>query len=62
MSFALDRNLIFFHRLEQRTLSFWSGAIDFIGQDEMRKHRSGMKLAQLFFRVEDGDAENIGWQ
>ena len=62
MGFAIDRNLVFFHSFEQRTLGFWSGPVDFIGQDKMCKHRPGMKPEHLFFRVEDGYAENIGGQ
>ena len=39
MRVAVHRHLALVHRLQQRGLRFGSGAVDFIGQQDIRKHR-----------------------
>ena len=46
--FAFDGDLFFFHRLQQRALSFWAGAVDLVSQQHLRKNRSWMKHKRLF--------------
>ncbi len=40
---ALNRDLLFFHRLKQRALGFGAGAVDLVGQQHLGKQRAGMK-------------------
>ena len=41
--FAIDADLMFFHGFEQRALRFRRTAIDFVGQQHVREHGSGMQ-------------------
>ena len=56
---ALDGHLFFFHGFEQRALSFGAGAVDFIGQQHLRKHRSGMENKGLFAALENRHAREV---
>ncbi len=62
MRHAIDADLPFFHRFEQRALRARAGAIDLIGQQQLREHRPGAELELLVAAVEDGDAEDVGRQ
>jgi hypothetical protein len=41
--FAFHRHLLFFHRFEQRALRLGAGAVDFVGQQHLGKHRAGVE-------------------
>ncbi len=59
---TFDGDLVFFHRFEQGALGLGCCSIDFIGEDEVREHRAGMKLENLLCGVEDRNPENVGRQ
>jgi hypothetical protein len=41
--FAFHRDLLFFHGLQQRALGLGAGAVDFVGQQHLGKHRAGVE-------------------
>ena len=59
---AIDRDLSFFHRFQQRTLRFGTGAIDFVGQHELGEDRPRMKLKAAVSLFVDRHAKNVGGQ
>ncbi len=44
MRIAEDGNLLFFHRLEHRRLSFRRRSVDLVGKNNMREDRSALEL------------------
>ena len=60
MRYAIHRNVVFFHRLEQRALCFRSRPIDFVNQHDLGKKRPAMKNEALLFPIENRVADNIG--
>ena len=52
MGVIVHRHLRFIHHLEQRRLRFRRGAVDFIGQHDVRENRSGLEFK--FCRARDG--------
>jgi hypothetical protein len=59
---AIERYVLFLHRLEQRALRLWRGAIDLVGEDELRKERSGVEDEALLVAIEDRVAEDVRGQ
>ena len=43
-----DGDLLLLHGFEQGRLGFWRGAIDFVGQQEIREDRPGLEIHDLF--------------
>jgi hypothetical protein len=62
LGLALDRHLALFHGLEQRALGLGRGAIDLVGQQHLREHRTGMEHEGGSFAVEHGDTGDVGRQ
>ena len=62
VSLPLERNLPFFHRLQERALRARRGTVDFVGQQHLRKDRplADFKLARI--RLEHGTARHVGRQ
>src|SRR5206468_2172032 len=60
VSGAVGRNMILFHRLQQRALSLCRGPIHFINQNHLRKKWPLMKNESLLFTIENRIAKNIG--
>ena len=63
MAGAGDRDMLFLHRLQQRRLGAWRGAVDLVGHQQLRKHRTGNKTkaalpARAF--LQHLGAENVG--
>ena len=59
---AGDRDVLFLHRLQQRGLGARAGAVDFVGHQELREHRSGNEAERSFAGialVQHFGAENI---
>ena len=44
---AFHAHLLFFHRFQQRALRFGAGAVDFVGQQNLRKHGARVKSEAL---------------
>src|SRR3954469_4225386 len=59
---SVDRNLALVHGLEQRRLSLWSGTVDFVGQQNVGKHRPAFEFEFLLCRRIYGNTENVGRQ
>ena len=59
-SLLADGDLFFLHRFEQRALDLGGRAVDFIGEDEIRKHRAVLHAEACFTRVVDFSAYDIG--
>ena len=59
---AVDRDATFAHRFQQRGLRARGGPIDFIGQHDLRKHRSGAKLEVVGLGIEDRSPGDVGGQ
>jgi len=53
---------MFLHRLEQSALRFGGGAVDLVDQHHLRKEGAWVKNETLFISIEDGIAENVGWE
>jgi hypothetical protein len=58
----VDRDLAFFHCLEQSALRFRAGAIDFVGQQHFREDRAGMKGELRTASFVDRHANHVGGQ
>ena len=56
---ALDAHLGFAHRFEQRRLRARRGAVDFVGEQNVREHRAFVKMKFLILLVENGNSENV---
>ena len=59
---ALAGDLVFFHGFKQRALGFGRGAVDLVGEHELREYRAMMECKALGVRLIDGHAENVGRQ
>ena len=59
---AVDCDLHLIHSFEQGRLGFGRGAVDFIGQQNVRKNRALFELERLGVRVVDGDAQHVTGQ
>ena len=62
MRHAVDADLPLFHRLEQGALRLGAGAVDLVGQQQLREHRSGPELELLGDPIEHRDADDVGRQ
>ena len=60
--FAFGGDLAFFHRFEQRALRFGRGAVDFVGEQNLRKQGAGEETEGAFLAVENGNADDISGQ
>ena len=56
---AVHAHLAFAHRFEQRRLRARRGAVDFVGQQDVREDRAFVKMKLLVALVENGNAENV---
>jgi hypothetical protein len=56
---ALDAHLRFAHRLQQRRLRARRGAVDFVGEQNVREHRAFVKMELLVALAENGNAEDV---
>lgn len=61
-AFAVARNLMFAHALQQRGLGARRGAVDFVGEQDVREHRAGAELEAALFRAVDVRADDVGGQ
>ena len=59
---AVGRDLVFLHGFEQRALRLGRRAIDFVGQHQLREHRSAVEAELSGLRLEDRDADDVGRQ
>ncbi len=57
---AVDRHLVFLHRLEQRRLRLRWRAVDFIRQQDVAENRSGQKFEGLRVGLENVRADQVG--
>lgn len=62
VGFSLHRNLMLFHRFQQRALRFGRGAINFIGQRHLVKYRAGMEFKLVVFNIKNRSADDVGRQ
>lgn len=55
---------LFLHRLQEGGLSFWRGAVDFVCQEDVAEHRSGLVFKNLgsVSLDENLSANNVGRQ
>jgi hypothetical protein len=60
--FSVDRDLFLFHALQQAGLGTGSGAVDFVSQQDVGKHRAGAEGEPAFLLVEKVDAGEVGRQ
>jgi MoxR-like ATPase len=51
--------VILLHRLEQRRLGLWRGAVDLVGEDDLREDRSFDEAQPSSTGIEDAKAENV---
>ncbi|SPF47293.1 hypothetical protein SBA1_730005 [Candidatus Sulfotelmatobacter kueseliae] len=59
---CVHRDLALVHGLEQRRLCFGSGAVDFVGQQNVGENRAALELELLLHRRKNRDAEHVGRQ
>src|SRR5581483_11382491 len=59
---AFGRHLVLLHRLEQRRLRLRRRAVDLVGEDELREHRTRMELEGRAVAVVDRHADDVGRQ
>ena len=59
---AVHRHLALFHGLEQRGLGLGRGAVDLVGEDDLRHDGAGPKLEFQRLLVEDADAGDVAGQ
>ena len=59
---AVGRDLAFFHGLEQRALGLGRGAVDLVGEHQLREDRTRMERKAVRLGLVDRDAQNIGRQ
>ena len=57
--FALDAHLRLAHRFEQRRLRARRGAVDFVGEQNVREHRAFVKMELLVALAEHRHAEDV---
>ena len=59
---VVDRHLFLRHRFEHGRLHLWGGAVDLVGQDDVREHGAAPKCEAARFHVEDVCAGNVAWK
>ena len=59
VALSIDRDLVFFHAFQQSRLRPWRHAIDFIDEQQIREHRSLVKLECARRHVQDVGADDI---
>ena len=59
MGRAVDSDAFFLHDFQQGGVCFGWRAIDFVGQQKLRKHRARAEFELLGFHVEDRGAGDI---
>ena len=59
MRHAIDGNVLFLHRFEQRRLRLRRGTVDFIDEDDLGKKRPRMENKPLLVAVEDRIANDV---
>ena len=57
--FAFDRDLLFFHRLEQCALGLGAGSVDLVGEQHLRENRARVEHEALLAALVDGDAGQV---
>ena len=62
MRLPVDGDLALLHDLEQRRLGLRAGAVDLVGEDDVREHRAGVELERAAALVVDGDAGDVARQ
>ena len=62
MRMSVDGHLTLVHGFQQRGLRFGSGAVDFIGQQEVSEDGPRLELEGFGLEVIDGDAEHVARQ
>src|SRR5688572_28004418 len=62
MRMAVDRDLPFVHRFEQRRLRLRRGPIDLVRQQKITEDRPGLELEGLLMRVVNRYAEHVARQ
>jgi hypothetical protein len=53
---------VFLHRFQQRALRLGRGAVHFIGQHQLREHRTLVELEGAGVAIEHRDADDVGRQ
>ena len=61
-SWSVDGDAPFGHRFQQRGLRPRRGAVDFVGQHDLREERAGAKLELGGLWIENGSAGDVGRQ
>jgi hypothetical protein len=56
---ALDRDLLFLHGFEQGALGLGAGAVDFVGQQHLGKHRAGVEHKGFLAALVDRHAGQV---
>jgi hypothetical protein len=51
---------VFFHGFEQRALRLWRGAVDLVGENQLREDRAGLELELAGIPPEYGYADDVG--
>src|SRR5262249_35116141 len=59
ISLVTDGDLLFLHGFEQRALYFGRGAVDFVGQNQVRKNRASACSETTGLRVVNLCADNV---
>ena len=59
---AVDRDLVFLHRLEQCALRLGRRPVDLVGEDQLREYRPRLEFEFAAGLPEHRDADDIGWQ
>ena len=62
MDLAVERHLPLLHGLEQRALRLGRGAVDLIGEHELREDRAALEAELAGLALEDGHAEHVRGQ
>ncbi len=62
VSYPIDGYLRFFHCFQQGRLGLWSGAVNFVGEHDLRHDGTGSELKVACFLVVDGDTSYITGQ
>src|SRR5205814_1728190 len=59
MRIAVDGDLSLFHHFQQRRLSLWRGAVNFIGENDLREDWPWAELKIASLLVVNGDASDV---
>ena len=60
MALAIDRDAVLLHDFQQGGVRLGRGAVDFVGQQELREDRAGAEAELLRLHVEDRRAGHVG--